>query len=434
MSSISEGNARSGIQSYETAHGRRWRIRYELPAGPDGQRRQRSKRGFLSKKEAQRFLRDVLADIEVGSYIAPEKLTVRQWLEDEWLPSRRPNAATARGHRGTVGLSTWEQYRTYVRAYVVPYLGHVALQQLSPTDLDRLYDRLEAHGKRRGRCAIAGVTCSDHDCSPDLHDGVAPKTLTNLHGLLHKALVDAVKRGKVKRNVADLVEAPGSERPTNRWWSPDELRRFVTHVRGDRLHAAWLLFVTTGMRRGEIAGLAWDDIDLDTGMLTVNWQLGILDSKPTFRPRPKSKAGARTMALDPSTVDALREHRRRQLEERIAAGPAWHDEQTDHLGTSRTALVFTWEDGSLINPERLSTWFRRHCVEAGLPPIRLHDVRHSYASAGLANATGWHEVKVISERLGHANVAITIDTYSHVLPAADVETAHTLAKLILGGP
>jgi integrase len=116
------------------------------------------------------------------------------------------------------------------------------------------------------------------------------------------------------------------------------------------------------------------------------------------------------MALDPSTVDALREHRRRQLVERILAGPAGQDERTDQLGTSRTGLVFTWEDGSLINPERLSAWFRRHCVEAGLPPIRLHDVRHSSTSAGLANATGWHEVKVISERLGHANVAITIDT------------------------
>jgi integrase len=217
-------------------------------------------------------------------------------------------------------------------------------------------------------------------------------------------------------------------RPVSSW-----LRAFVTDVRGDRLYAAWLLFVTTGMRRGEVAGLTWDDLDLDTGMLTVNWQLVIFDSRPTFKPRPKSKAGARTMALDPATVDALREHRRHQLEERIAAGPAWEDEQTDHLGTSRTGLVFTWEDGSLINPKRLSAWFRRHGVEAGLPVIRLHDVRHSYASAGLGNATGWHEVKVISERLGHANVAITIDTYSHVLPAADAAAAHTLAKLILGG-
>jgi integrase len=165
-------------------------------------------------------------------------------------------------------------------------------------------------------------------------------------------------------------------------------RAFVTHVRGDRLYAAWLLFVTTGMRRGEVAGLAWDDLDLDSGMLTVNWQLGILDSRPTLKPRPKSRAGARTMALDPATVDALRVHRRHQLEERIAAGPAWQDELTDHLGTSRTGLLFTWEAGSLINPERLSTWFRQHCVEAGLPVIRLHAVRHSYASAGQTRPAG----------------------------------------------
>jgi integrase len=187
------------------------------------------------------------------------------------------------------------------------------------------------------------------------------------------------------------------------------------------------------MRRGEDAGLVWDDIDLDIGMLTVNWQLGILDSKPTFKPRPKSKAGARTMALDPSTVDALREHRRRVRSATCRGGRSVRPARPVWQRSVPRAGVFTWEDGSLINPERLSAWFRRHCVEAGLPPIRLHDVRHSYASAGLATATGWHEVKVISERLGHANVAITIDTYSHVMPAADAATAHTLAKLILGG-
>jgi integrase len=137
-----------------------------------------------------------------------------------------------------------------------------------------------------------------------------------------------------------------------------------------------------GYARGEVAGLAWADIDLEHASLTVNWQLGVIDSQPTFKPRPKSRAGTRTMALDPATADALREHRKRQLEERI------------------------------------SSWLARHCREAGLPKIRLHD----YA-----------EVKVISERLGHANVAITIDTYSHVLPAADEAMAHTLATAILGG-
>lgn len=315
----------------------------------------------------------------------------------------------------------------------MPHLGHLPLQQLSPADLNRLYDRLETQGKRRGRCATAGLTCPDHDCSPELHDGLAPKTLTNVHGLIHKALSDAVRRGKLKRNVADQIDPPTADRTLTRWWTPLELRSFIQHVREDRLYAAWLLFVTTGMRRGEVAGLAWEDIDLELASLTVNWQLGVIDSQPAFKPRPKSRAGTRTMALDPATVDALREHRRRQLEERIAAGPVWQDLQTDHLGTSRSGLVFTWEDGRMIHPERISGWFARHCRDAGLPRIRLHDVRHSYASAGLASAAGWHEVKVISERLGPANVAITIDTYSHVLPAADETTAHTLATAILGG-
>ena len=172
--------------------------------------------------------------------------------------------------------------------------------QLTPADLDRLYDRLAAPGKRRGRCATAGITCRDHDRSPDLHDGIAPKTLTNVHGLLHKALVDAVERGKVQRNVA----APGAERPTLRWWSPDELRAVVTHVRGDRLYAAWLLLVTTGCVGAKVAGLAWGDVDLCTGMLTANRQLGNLDSRPTFAPRSDGRPAP--SARRPSTYVSKR--------------------------------------------------------------------------------------------------------------------------------
>lgn len=406
---------RGSVDSYSTSQGRRWRIRWDLPPDREtGERRRGQRRGFATKREASKALTEELARVDGGHVVASDKLTVRQWLEDEWLPSRKPRDGAARGHRGQLSLSTWSQYRTYVKAYVVPHVGHLALQQLSATDLNRLYDVLEHTGGRRG-------------------DGLAAKTLANLHGLLHKALVDAVKRGRITRNVADQVDPPTADRTVTRWWSIEELRRFVQHVEDDPFFAAWLLFATTGMRRGEVAGLAWEDVDLDAGSLTVRWQLGLIDNRPTFKPRPKSRAGRRTMALDPATVEALREHRRRQLEHRLAAGDAWAPVVTDHLGTSRAGLVFTWPDGNLINPERLTTWFKAHCRAAELSAIRLHDVRHSYASVGLASATGWHEVKVISERLGHANVAITLDTYSHVLPAADEATAHTLAKLILGG-
>jgi len=188
------------------------------------------------------------------------------------------------------------------------------------------------------------------------------------------------------------------------------------------------------MRRGEVAGLGWDEVDLEGGTITVTvvWQLGLVDSKPVFKPRPKTDAGRRRMSLDPETLAVLRRHRSWQLEERVAAGPAWHEEVTDRFGTARSGLVFTWEDGRLINPERLTRWFTQHTRAAGLPRIRLHDVRHSYASAGLANTSGWGEVKVISERLGHASIGITLDTYSHVLPDQDADVAATLARVILG--
>ena len=138
------------------------------------------------------------------------------------------------------------------------------------------------------------------------------------------------------------------------------------------------------------------------------------------------------MALDPATVQALREHRARQHEERLRIGPAWQRRLTDWRGQFRDDLVFTWPDGSLIHPQRISKWFADCCKKAELPRIRLHDVRHTYASAALANATGWHEMKLISQRLGHATIGITLDTYSHVLPAADEQAACTLARVILG--
>jgi integrase len=254
----------------------------------------------------------------------------------------------------------------------------------------------------------------------------------NVHRIMHKAMSDAVKAGKVVRNVLDSVQAPTAGRTRTEVWNVDQLRSFLAHVRQDRLYAAWLLLATTGMRRGEVAGLAWEDLDLGAGRLRVAWTLGVVESRATWKSSPKSRAGERIMAVDPVTVEALRAHRSTQAQERLKLGAGWPSRQVDWRGEHREDLVFTWPDGNLINPERFSRWFGQHCVRSGLPRIRLHDVRHTYATAGLAAATGWHDVKIMSERLGHANVGITLDTYSHVLPVADEQTAHTLARVILG--
>lgn len=406
---------RGSVGSYTTKGGQRlWRIRYDLPPGPDGRRRPTTRRGFARRKDAEKALTEILGSLERGTYVDPSKVTVRQYLEEEWLPSRKPTQErSGRGHRGKVGIGTWDSYVTYTRSYIVPRLGRIPLQKLSRADLNGLYDWLETEGGRSGK-------------------GLSPKTVANVHGIIHKALGDAVKWGKLQRNVADAVEPPKSPKPQTEVWTVDQLRAFLTQVREDRLYALWLLFATTGMRRAEACGLTWADLDLETGTVSVEWTLGVADNKVTWKPEPKSAAGERTLSLDPATVAALKRWRKTQAEERLAAGPAWEARQEDWRGLAREDLVVTWQDGRMVHPERISKAFLRHTEAAGLPRVRLHDLRHTYATAALSSATGWSDVKVISERLGHASIAITLDTYSHVLPQTDAATAETLAKLILG--
>jgi len=183
---------------------------------------------------------------------------------------------------------------------------------------------------------------------------------------LHKALADAVRWGRLSRNPVDQADPPRTVVPEMSVWSPEQLRAFIDGVRTDRLFAAWLLASTTGMRRGELLGLRWSDLDLDAGTASIK-QIRTVARYQVLTLTPKTDKGARTIALDPATVAALRSHRVTQKEERLLCGPAYQG--TDDL-------VFTSADGDPIHPERFSCWFTQHCRRSGLPRIRLHDVRH----------------------------------------------------------
>jgi integrase len=161
---------------------------------------------------------------------------VRSFLLDEWLPDREPK----------LRATTYANYQTQIRTHVLPALGSVELQRLSPAQLNSFYRALLVGGRHDGQ-------------------GLAPKTVKNIHAILHRALKDAVRWGYVVRNVADAVESPKARSPEMRVWTPEQLRAFLAHARTDRLYAAWLLVATTGMRRGELAGLRWVDVDLDAG-------------------------------------------------------------------------------------------------------------------------------------------------------------------------
>jgi integrase len=363
--------------------GTTWTVVFDEPRA-DGRRRQRSKGGFRTRKDAERYLREQLVSLDAGTYMAPRKLTVATYLAEHWLP-----AMQVRGLRP----STLTRYEDHVRCAITPALGGLPLQRLMPTHLNKLYGDLRAAGR-------------------------APKTIRNIHGVLSKALADAERWGLVGRNAARLADVPAVARPRLRVWSPEQTRAFLATVADDRLFAAWLLAATTGMRRGELLGLRWEDIDLDAGVVRVA-QARVRAGNQVVAGEPKTARGRRTIALDPATVAALRQHRKRQSEERLAAGPHYAD----------SGLAFTMPGGTPIHPNRFSLWFRRHARAAGLPPIRLHDMRHSYATAGLAAGV---PPKVMSERLGHATVAFTLDTYTSALPAMDKSAADVVAGLILG--
>jgi integrase len=350
----------------------------------DGWRRQRSKGGFRTRKEAERYLREQLVSLDARTYVAPHKLTVATYLTEHWLP-----AMQARGLRP----STLARYESHVRCAIGPALGGLPLQAVMPTHLNKLYSNLRAAGR-------------------------APKTIRNVHGVLSKALADAERWGLVGRNPARLADVPAITRPKLRVWSPEQTRAFLAVVASDRLFAVWLLAATTGMRRGELLGLRWADIDLKAGAIHVA-QARVRAGNQVVAGEPKTARGRRTIALDTATATALRQHRKRQAEERLQVGP----------GYAYSDLVFTMPNGSPIHPNRFSLWFRKHARGAGLPPIRLHDMRHSYATAGLAAGV---PPKVMSERLGHATVAFTLDTYTSALPAMDKSAADVVAGLILG--
>jgi integrase len=374
------------MRGHVRKRGRKWAVVVDAGADPvTGRRRQRWHSGFRTRKEAEAELAAILTRLDAGAYAEPSKQTVAAYLE-QWLSAQRPRLRP----------STHESYRRVLRVHVIPAIGSTPLMRLTATVLDELYAAL----LREGRCDGTG--------------GLSARTVRYVHTIIRRALSDAVRKGLVSRNVAALADPPSpseAKAPTMRTWTAAELSAFLEHVRDDRLAAAWKLLATTGARRGEVLGARWRDIDLDAGRWSV---VQTITTAGVSRP----KGGrARSVALDAGTVQSLRAHRKAQAAERLAWGPAYVDAD----------LVFCREDGTPLEPRTFSRMFARHVAAAALPRIRLHDLRHTWAS--LALGAGVHP-KIVSERLGHASIAITLDVYSHVSAGMQQDAAETVAALV----
>jgi integrase len=246
--------------------------------------------------------------------------------------------------------------------------------------------------------------------------GLSARSVRYIHTIIHRLLKDAVRWGRLARDAADAADPPRSASSHTEMvtWTGEETGRFLAGVRDDRLAAAFVLLATTGARRGEVLGLRWSDVDLDAGRAAIavhhRVQLG----------EPKTARGRRTIDLDAMTVIAHREHRKHQVAERLLMGAGWTDQ----------GLVFCRVDGGPLHPERFTRTFRDRVRQLGLPPIRLHDLRHGWAT--LALASGVHP-KVVQERLGHATIGVTLDIYSRVTARMQSDAAEQVAAATFGG-
>jgi integrase len=385
MSTKRRGHVRQRGDTY-TAY---WRAR-----NADGVSVQRSKGGLPNARAAERHLTRVLRELDVGTYVEPEKRartqTLARFVHDDWLPAVK----------GSLRASTLAGYREKLTLHVLPHLGALRLAQITPDRLNALYGELLQSGRRDGR------------------GGLSTQSVRHVHRAIYGCLADAVKWDRIARNPAQRAEPPKPKRAAMKVWSAEQLRTYLHHVRDDRLRAAWLLLVTTGMRRGEVLGLRWLDVDMDAGQLSVRQTLIAVGYRVEIS-EPKTERSRRRIGLDPATVAGLRSWRARQAEERLAWGEAW----------TESGLVFTREDGTAIHPQSLSRFFEKRAKAAGLPSIPLHALRHSYATAALKAGV---PTKIISERLGHSNISTTADLYQHVLPELDDEAAARVAAAIFG--
>lgn len=377
------------MRGHVRKQGSTWYVVVDLPRDRvTGKRKQKWHSGFRTKRDADKALTDILSRLDQGTYVEPTKRTLAAFL-DEWLVAVRP----------TLRASTHATYETIVQTHIAPRIGSVALQSLTPGRLNALYADLLASGRADGK------------------GGLSTATVRYVHAVIRKALSDAMRWSLVTRNVADAADPPRVSRKQIRTWSARELRAFLAHVDGDRLHAAYVLAATTGMRRGEVLGLRWQDVDLESQRVSISQTLVVVGGYEAQYSEPKTAKGRRSVALDPTTTEALRSHRERQMLERQLMADAYVDSD----------LVFAREDGAWIHPDSFSELFWRHAKAAKLPRIRFHDLRHTHAT--LALAAGVHP-KVVSERLGHASITITLDTYSHAIPAMQETAASLVASLV----
>jgi len=374
-----------------------WSAAFDRGPNPaTGARRQKFRRGFATQGAAEAWLNDQLPAAQRGTHLDPSAMPLGDYL-DAWLASKEL----------VLKASTLTSYGAWL-GRVKEQLGAVPLARVDVIMLDRFFGDLARNGKKQRKAGGEGGP-------------LAAISVRHCQKALGKALDDAVRKRLLPFNPARDVEKPRPERAPLKLWAPPQVGAFLRATADDRLAALWVLYATTGCRRGEVLALRWSDLQLPSsgqGRLRVE-RSAVAAGYRVVTSSPKTAASVRSIDLDAATTAAMRRHRARQAEERLAAMGAWTGD-----------LVFCREDGSPIHPQTATYWFQKAAAAAGLPVIPLHGLRHSYATAALEAGI---PAKLVQERLGHSSIRVTLDTYTHPSDEMARKAAEDVAALLFGG-
>jgi integrase len=365
------------------------------------ERRQQTAGGYQTRAAAAKARTNVLHAMGEGTHVAKDNITLGDWLVDDWLPSLAI---------GNLRPTTLASYRSHVTHHLAPTnLGAIRLQELSRERIAAQYAWLLVHGRADGGKDADGVL-----------KPLSSAMVRRVHATLHRALRDAKRSHLLSFNPADDIELPSTKAEKRKLmaWDSKQLRTFLEGVREDRLAAMWLVYATTGARRGEVLGLTWDDLDLEAGRLTIR-RAHVEVGGAIVESTPKTASGARTIELDPATVAALKRHSTAQKADHLAAGPRWQE----------GGHVFVDEHGAPLAPGIVSRTFTAIVKASELPVISLHGLRHTYITIALLELG--LPTSMVSKRVGHANEGVTLTMYSEWMPRHDHKAAAAVAGLVV---
>ncbi len=362
-----------------------WYVRIFLGRDAKGKRKYFNKTIHGTKKDAQKYLTAKTREKDLGVFVEPASIPLNDFL-DRWLSEIAQNKLRAR---------TFDNYESLLNCHVRKILGAKRLSDIQAYEIQKLYNDMKKAN-------------------------YSPKTIRHVHNVLSPVFKQAMKWKMLIQNPCDICELPRMEKPEMMYFTPEETTKFLDAAKDDKFYAVFLLAIETGMRPEEYLGLQWKDVDFENGAISVRRALVVKKGGGFIFTEPKTKKSRRSIPISKSAINALKNYRRNQLEEKLKLGADYENYD----------LVFASEIGTpLLHGNLLRRHFKPIRDKAGLPKIRLYDLRHTTATLLLSAG---ENPKVVSERLGHASIVLTLDTYSHVLPTMQKTATDKIEKLMFG--